>query len=141
MKNKKEGEVEELDESVSDKESNSFCFKILTYTVHADRFQYILSGYSKVIPGVLDKNGKPKRMQATGYFQCLSQVIAEIREIELKVLSFDSGSLDILLDKMVKFELEFRELLKPLKKHLESMSDDDSRNYNPMAKELKIKSK
>lgn len=111
-KNKKEEEEEE--EEVDESKSKGFCLSFKEYKIHADKYQYCLSG--KAHTGKYNKKGEEIVFTAYGYFKTFAGIIEEIRDLELKSCLVASKTMDEAITRVEKMNKEFLIFIEPLRR-------------------------
>jgi len=95
------------------KSSPSPCFKILNYTIKADKYCYIVKGST---PAGKDEDGEEKTWNCGGFHRTLEDALSDIRQNELRASTLDAKTLDRAVEKLVECNEKFNKLIEPLRK-------------------------
>lgn len=106
MKKEKE-DIEDSEDG--DDERAAFAFRILNYKVYGTKRQYSVFKVNK------NSKGQQKETRL-GFYSWLEHVLSAIRQDGSRLSITDSKTLDVAINRIVKFNEEFNKLIEPLRK-------------------------
>jgi len=95
------------DDNTDSKDKTSFICEIAKYRILSDKRNYMVE---------LPESSSRKGTSILGFYSTLSNAISDIREQEIKKVTKNSKTIEILVTRLTEFNQEFNKLLAPLKR-------------------------